>query len=83
MATYNLKYNKDDSVIRHLIIGLLADLNSKLSFWRQISNDERVIVDVPFFYAVSGDENFIKDNFFGLSILFIEIYVLIRLKREF
>ena len=63
MATYNLKYNKDDSVIRHIIIGLLADLNSKLSFWRQISNDERVIVDVPFFYAVSGDENFIKDNF--------------------
>lgn len=63
MATYNLKYNKDDSVIRHLIIGLLADLNSKLSFWRQISNDERVIVDVPFFYAVSGDDNFIKDNF--------------------
>jgi hypothetical protein len=63
MATYNLKYNKDDSVIRHIIIGLLADLNSKLSFWRQISNDERAIIDVPFFYAVAGDENFIKDNF--------------------
>ena len=63
MATYNLKFNKDDSVIRHIVVGLLADLNSKLSFWRQISNDERVIVDVPFFYAVSGDENFLKDNF--------------------
>ena len=63
MATYNLKYNKDDSVIRHVIVGLLADLNSKLSFWRQISNDERSIIDVPFFYAVAGDENFIKDNF--------------------
>ena len=63
MATYNLKFNKDDSVIRHVVVGLLADLNSKLSFFRQISNDERVIVDVPFFYAVSGDENFLKDNF--------------------
>lgn len=63
MATYNLKFNKDDSVIRHIIIGLLADLNSKLSFYRQISNDERIVVDVPFFYAVSGDENFLKDNF--------------------
>ena len=63
MATYNLKYNKDDSVIRHIIIGLLADLNSKLSFWRQVSNDERAIIDVPFFYAVAGDENFVKDNF--------------------
>jgi len=68
MATYNLKYNKDDSVIRHIIIGLLADLNSKLSFWRQLSNDERSIVDVPFFYAVSGDENFIKDNFLFTNV---------------
>ena len=63
MATYNLKFNKDDSVIRHIVVGLLADLNSKLSFHRQISNDERVVVDVPFFYAVSGDENFLKDSF--------------------
>lgn len=63
MATYNLKFNKDDSVIRHIIVGLLADLNGKLSFYRQISNDERVEVDVPFFYAVSGDENFLKDSF--------------------
>ncbi len=63
MATYNLKFNKDDSVIRHIVVGLLADLNSKLSFFRQISNDERVVVDVPFFYAVSGDENFLKDAF--------------------
>jgi len=63
MATYNLKFNKDDSVIRHVIVGLLADLNSKLSFKRQLSNDNRVIVDVPFFYSVSGDENFLKDAF--------------------
>jgi|TARA_B110000908_G_scaffold64600_1_gene78536 hypothetical protein len=63
MATYNLKFNKDDSVIRHVIVGLLADLNDKLSFYRQISNDERVEIDVPFFYAVSGDENFMKDSF--------------------
>lgn len=63
MATYNLKYNKDDSVVRHILVGLLADLNSKLSFWRQISNDQRIVVDVPFYYAVSGDEDFLKDNF--------------------
>lgn len=68
MATYNLKFNKDDSVIRHIVIGLLADLNSKLSFMRQISNDQRAEVDVPFFYAVSGDENFLKDNFLFSNI---------------
>lgn len=63
MASYNLKYNKDDSVIRHIIIGLLADLNQKLSISRQLTNDNRVVVDVPFYYAVSGDENFMRDNF--------------------
>ena len=63
MATYNLKFNKDDSVIRHLIVGLLADLNEKMSFYRQISQDERVLIDVPFYYAITGDENFMKDNF--------------------
>jgi len=68
MATYNLKFNKDDSVIRHVIVGLLADLNDKLSFYRQISNDERVEIDVPFFYAVSGDENFMKDSFLFSSV---------------
>ena len=63
MASYNLKYNKDDSVIRHIIVGLLADLNNKLSIHRQLTNDSRVVVDVPFYYAVSGDENFMRDNF--------------------
>lgn len=68
MASYNLKFNKDDSVVRHLIIGLLSDLNDKLSFYRQVSNDERVVVDVPFFYSISGDENFLRDNFLFSTI---------------
>ena len=51
MATYNLKFNKDDSVIRHLIVGLLADLNKKVSFYRQLDNDTRAEVDVPFYYS--------------------------------
>jgi hypothetical protein len=63
MATYNLKFNKDDSVIRHLIIGLLADLNKKVSFWRQTSEDKRIEVDVPFYYSITGDDNFLRDHF--------------------
>jgi len=63
MATYNLKFNKDDSVVRHLIIGLLADLNKKVTFWRQLDNETRSLVDVPFYYSITGDENFVKDNF--------------------
>jgi hypothetical protein len=63
MATYNTQFNRDDSVIRHLIIGLLADLNKNVSFYRQLDNNTRVDVDVPFYYAITGDENFLKDNF--------------------
>jgi hypothetical protein len=63
MATYNQKYNKDDSIVRHVIIGLLADLNNKLVIMRQLNAEERVVVDVPFYYAIAGDENFMRDNF--------------------
>lgn len=63
MATYNLKFNRDDSVIRHLIVGLLADLNKKVSFYRQLDNNTRTEIDVPFYYSITGDENFLKDNF--------------------
>lgn len=67
MATYNVKFNKDDSVIRHVIIGLLADLNNKVYFYRQLDNDTRVEVDVPFYYAIAGDADFLKDNFLFLT----------------
>jgi hypothetical protein len=67
MATYNVKFNKDDSVVRHLIVGLLADLNNKVYFYRQLENMERVEVDVPFYYAISGDADFLKDNFLFLT----------------
>lgn len=63
MATYNLRFNKDDSVVRHLIVGLLADLNKKVTFWRQLDNETRSLVDVPFYYSITGDENFLKDSF--------------------
>ena len=63
MATYNLKYNSDDSILRHIIVGLLADLNNKVYFNRQISETERITVDVPFYYAITGDDEFLRDNF--------------------
>ena len=63
MASYNLKYNSDDSIIRHLIIGLLSDLNNKIWFQRQISADSRVDIDVPFYYSITGDDQFLRDNF--------------------
>lgn len=63
MASYNLKYNSDDSVVRHVIIGLLADLNNKIYFWRQMNENDRVAIDVPFYYSITGDDQFLRDNF--------------------
>ena len=63
MGTYNMKWNADDSVVRHLIVGLLADLNNKVYFHRQLSETERAVIDVPFYYAISGDDQFLRDNF--------------------
>ena len=63
MASYNQKFNSDDSALRHIIIGFLADLNTKLYFYRQISNEERIVVDVPFYYSITGDDQFLRDQF--------------------
>ena len=63
MASYNLKYNSDDSIIRHVIIGLLADLNNKVFFYRQVDADTRTAIDVPFYYSITGDDQFLRDNF--------------------
>lgn len=63
MASYNLKFNSDDSVFRHVIIGLLADLNNKLHFYRQMDNNTRTIIDVPFYYSITGDDQFLRDQF--------------------
>ena len=63
MASYNLKYNSDDSIIRHTIIGLLADLNNKVYFYRQLDADTRKAIDIPFYYSITGDDQFLRDNF--------------------
>ena len=63
MASYNLQYNRDDSIIRHTIIGLLADLNNKVYFYRQIDADNRKAIDIPFYYSITGDDQFLRDNF--------------------
>lgn len=62
MATYNQKFNKDDSVLRHIIIGFLADINNKVYFHRQIDADYRIAVDVPFYYSITGDDQFLRDQ---------------------
>lgn len=68
MPAYNLIYNKDESVIRQLIVGLLADLNQKLYYHNQIDEDTRVKVDIPFLFWISGDEAYLQQHFFNDSV---------------
>ena len=63
MASYNLKYNKDDSVIRHIIIGLVADLNKKIYLLNQVDNETRDKVDIPFYFSFTGEEDTLYDYF--------------------
>jgi hypothetical protein len=62
VASYNLKFNKDDSVIRHILIGLIADLDKKLNYWNTV-NGEDIKVDIPFYLSLTGDESFLYDHF--------------------
>jgi len=63
MATYNLKFNKDDSVIRHIIVGLLADLNNKVFYYIQRDENTREMVKISFNYSLAGHEALLYDAF--------------------
>lgn len=69
MATgkYNQIYNYDGSVIRYVIVALLAELRNRVYIYQKDVDDagETVLtkVDVPFMYSVTGSERFLKDEF--------------------
>ena len=65
--SFNQKYNKDSSIIRSAIVGLINQLNNTINFENQWDNEKIQVVKVPFFYAMSGDERFLQDNFSNWS----------------
>lgn len=60
--SYNFGYNKDDVVIRSLIVGLLADLNNKLFIRRRINNESKKF-SIPFYFSLANSQNFMYDHF--------------------
>ena len=66
-SRYNQTYNYDGSVIRYVIVALLAELRNRVYIYQHDVNeaDENVLtkVDVPFMYSVTGSERFLKDEF--------------------
>ena len=62
MPIYDLHFNKDNSTIRNIIIGVIATLNDKI-YWYNWVNNEKVKVSVPFYFSTTGDERFLQDMF--------------------
>ena len=60
---YDLEFNKDDVVLRNVIVGVLATLNNKMWWYQQVSQTEKQKVQVPFYFSTTGDERFLMDMF--------------------
>lgn len=60
MSLYNT-YNNEDLISRAVIAGMLNVLNNNIEYNQVWSNDEKEIVNVPWFYNQSGDERFMQD----------------------
>ena len=63
MSAYNQEFNKDNTILRYLIVSMLAELKSKVYYYNQIDEDTLKKIEVPFYYSISGNERFLLDNF--------------------
>jgi len=55
------KYNVDEVFLRGIILGLLKNLNERLTY-TQINQQQQLLeVYIPFFYSLAGDESFLQD----------------------
>ena len=61
MSGFLEKYNVDEVFLRGIIVGLLRNLNERVTY-TQINQQQQVLqVYIPFFYSMSGDETFLQD----------------------
>jgi len=63
MSSYNQEFNKDNVILRYIIVSLLAELKDKVYFFNRIDEDTLQKINLPFFYSVTGNERFLLDNF--------------------
>lgn len=61
MSGFLEKYNTDEVFLRNIIVGLLRNMNEKLTYLQTNDKQEILEVFVPFLYSMSGDESFLKD----------------------
>jgi hypothetical protein len=63
MSAYNQEKNSDNTILRYMIVALLAELKDKVYYYNQIDEDTLKKISVPFFYSITGDGRFLMDNF--------------------
>jgi|TARA_B100000497_G_scaffold105318_1_gene121510 hypothetical protein len=63
MSAYNQEFNKDNTILRYIIVALLAELRDKVYYYNQIDEDTLKKIPIPFFYSITGDGRFLMDNF--------------------
>jgi len=63
MSAYNQEFNYDNTIIRYIIVALLAELKSKVYYYNQIDEATLKKMPLPFFYSITGDGRFLMDNF--------------------
>lgn len=65
---YNQTKNFDNSVLRYIIVSLLAELRDKIYIYQHLEDGTTEKVDIPFMYSITGSERFLKDEFMYDSI---------------
>ena len=63
MSAYNEEFNKDNVVLRYIMVAMLAELKSKIYYYNQINEDTKKKIEIPFYYSITGNERFLLDNF--------------------
>jgi hypothetical protein len=65
MSVYDLHFNKDNSTIRNILVGLLSVLSNSIKWYNQIgtSIEQKKLIEVPFYFSTTGTERYLQDNF--------------------
>lgn len=63
MSLYNQEYNKDNVILRYILVALLADLKNEVYYYNRIDEDNYKKIEIPFYYSLTGNERFLTDNF--------------------
>ena len=63
MSEFNQEFNFHDSKIRNVIIAVVSEFQKKIKFKQYTSNNVYDIHEVPFYYSLTGAEDFLIDHF--------------------